>query len=314
MKLVSDLVAGDVRALSRVISLLESGRGGLISEIYPHTKGVRVIGITGSPGAGKSTLTDQLALEFHRQGKRAAILAIDPSSPFTGGALLGDRIRMSGAADVSGIFIRSMSSRGAPGGLAPRTKEAIYALDAAGFDLVLVETVGVGQGEIDIIRLADTVVVVLVPGMGDGVQALKAGILEIADIFAINKADYEGVERLERELHTLIGLVPSQGGWKSGIVRTVGTTGLGVTELAGAIDSHWGWLAKDGELERRRERFISQYLKESALENLSSRITTDPKFELGLKRVAAAVKKRKLGPNEAIEKLVSLARRSGRVQ
>ncbi len=304
-KLVEQLLAGDQRSLSRALSLLEAGGSAgadLLRQIYPHRKATRVIGVTGPPGAGKSTLTDRLALQLHALGKKVAILAIDPSSPLTGGALLGDRIRMVGASERSDIFIRSMSSRGALGGLAPRTREVIYALDAAGYDFVLLETVGVGQGEIEVVRAADTVIVVVVPGMGDGVQALKAGILEIADLFAINKADYEGVERLEKELITLLGLVPAKG-WTPSITRTIATTGEGIAPLITAIDSHKSWSDLSGEFAARRQRFAAEDLKNRVVAILAANLFSDPHFQTRLSSELALLASNATNPAESATRL-----------
>jgi len=300
--LIKGILSGSIPAVSRAISIVEEGGEAgkaLLAQVFSKTNGIRILGITGSPGAGKSTLTDKIALELASQGKKVAILAVDPSSPFTGGALLGDRIRMVGSSEKNGIFIRSMASRGALGGLAPRTKEVIYILDAAGFDVVLIETVGVGQGEIEIVRTSDTVLVVLVPGMGDGVQALKAGILEIADVYAINKADYEGVERLEKELYSVLGLVENRI-WNPKVQRTVATTGSGIPELMGALQEHWISISSSEELVNRRERFLSQYLQDSTLETISRRVVESPQFKELLSAQVKLLKEKQTDPVSAI--------------
>jgi GTPase len=229
---------GDARALARALSEVENStpRGReILRTLFPFSGRTRKIGITGAPGAGKSSLVDRLAAEARRRDQTVGIIAVDPSSPYSGGAILGDRIRMQSHAGDRGIFIRSMATRGALGGLARAAGDAALVLDAAGRDLVFIETVGVGQDEVDVVKIADVVVVVLVPGMGDDVQALKAGILEIADVFVINKADREGADRLEQELHAMQTLAHRPDGWVPPVVRTVATEGRGVPELLDAV-------------------------------------------------------------------------------
>jgi LAO/AO transport system kinase len=264
------------RAIGRAISILE--RGGtdaaeLLARLYPATGRARIVGVTGPPGAGKSTLVDRLAQECRKRGETVGILCVDPTSPFTGGALLGDRIRMQGLATDPGIFIRSMATRGALGGLARSTRDAADLLDAAGFDWVLVETVGVGQDEIDVVSSVDTVLVVAVPGLGDDIQAIKAGIFEIADVFVLNKADRDGADRVARDLEMMLSLGhparwrgggappgaapadPSAEGaveWLPPIVRTVASRGEGIADLLAAIERHRARLEATGELELRR--------------------------------------------------------------
>jgi GTPase len=254
--------AGDVRALARLLSLVEDESPqvrSVIRDLLPDTGGARVIGLTGAPGVGKSTVTSALVHAFRSlesAAYRIAVLAVDPSSPFTGGALLGDRIRMQAHATDDDVFIRSMANRGQLGGLAAATPQAIRVLDAAGFDLILVETVGVGQDEVAIASLADSVIVLLAPGMGDAIQAAKAGILEVADLFVVNKADKPDSHQVVRDLRGMIALAErKEGDWKTPIVTTVGVKGAGddgIAELVTRLDAHWAWLASTGELQRRR--------------------------------------------------------------
>lgn len=255
--LTKQVVAGDQRAIARAITIAENRSadlGVLLQGLSPQTGGARVVGVTGAPGSGKSTLVDQLIEHYLAQDARVAVLAIDPSSPFSGGAVLGDRIRMQSLLQNEAVYMRSMATRGALGGLALATFDAVQILDAAGFDLILVETVGVGQAEVDIARLADTTLVVLVPGMGDGVQALKAGVLEIADLFVLNKADHAGIELLERDLIALLRLVDhASEDWIPPIARTVATAGEGLEKLGLEIDRHHEWLKQSpAGAERRR--------------------------------------------------------------
>jgi len=252
--LVEGVFAREPRRIAQAISAAESGDvPDLLRGIYPRTGRARVLGLTGPPGAGKSTLALRIAQVFRRIGKTVGIVAVDPSSPFTGGAILGDRIRMGEIYTDPGIFIRSMATRGAMGGLARATSDAVDVLDAAGFDVVLVETVGVGQDEVDIVKTAETVAVVLVPGLGDDIQAIKAGILEIADVFVVNKADREGADRTSAELAMMLDLAPPRD-WRPPIVRTVAPRGEGVEAVVEAMESHGRSLAGSAEGERRASR------------------------------------------------------------
>jgi len=268
--LLEPLRRGNHRALGRAISWMENGHPGareLMAQVWPHLGRASVIGITGSPGAGKSTLTDQLARTLRAEGQKVGILAVDPTSPFSGGAILGDRIRMQRIAADPGIFIRSMATRGALGGLARATQDAIDLLDAAGFDTVIVETVGVGQDEVDVVSCVQTCCVVLVPGMGDEIQAIKAGIMEVADLFIINKADRDGADQVERELEAMKSLAMPEG-WDPQVLRTVAQTGTGVPELLANVREHGAWLRAHGGLarkarERARLRFESLLAEET---------------------------------------------------
>src|SRR5438034_11619001 len=237
-RLIDRITAGDATAVARAISKVEDGDSNsseLMKQIFSRTGRALIVGITGAPGAGKSSLVDKLAAFYRKQGERVGIIAVDPSSPFSGGAILGDRIRMQTLALDKGVFIRSMATRGNLGGLARATVDAVAILDAAGYDKIIVETVGVGQDEIEIAKTADVCVVVLVPGMGDDIQTIKAGIMEIGDIFVINKADREGVLRTEKEVEALLSLSMREDGWQPPIVKTVANESKGIEELASAI-------------------------------------------------------------------------------
>jgi LAO/AO transport system kinase len=296
-----------VRALARAISTIEDNRPEsreLLKALFNFTGRARVIGMTGAPGAGKSTLVDQLAREYRKQERTVGILAVDPTSPYTGGAILGDRIRMQSHHADPGIYIRSMATRGNLGGLARATTDAATVLDAAGKDIVLIETVGVGQDEIDIVRLADVIVVILVPGMGDDVQTIKAGIMEIADIFVINKSDREGADRVEREIRSMQSLAIRSDKWTPPIVKTVATDGRGIPELAATIVNYEQFLQqKDLLLKKKisnwRERLI-EMLRDSLLERLLSERL--PEEEIA--RLAADVAEHKRDPYSLVEEIV----------
>ena len=256
MEIVTRVLAGDRRALARVVTLIENGAPEartVLALLHAHGGGAHVVGLTGSPGAGKSTLVMQLARELRRRDQRIAIVAVDPSSPFTGGAILGDRIRMQELAGDPNVFIRSMASRGSLGGLAASTRDVVRALDAGGFDTIIIETVGAGQAEVDIVRAAQTVVVVTVPGMGDDIQAIKAGILEIADIFVVNKADRPGADQTAAELRMLLSLDEQrkERAWRVPIVKTSAATGEGISDLADKLAAHIASLRETGALASR---------------------------------------------------------------
>jgi len=269
------VLAGRFRALARAVSLVERedpAAERLLADIYGATGRARIVGITGSPGSGKSTLVAALAKHYRRQGKRVGIIAVDPTSPFSGGAILGDRIRMADLYTDRGVFIRSMATRGFLGGLAKATNDVVDLLDASGFEIVLVETVGVGQDEVEVIRTVQTNVVVLVPGMGDDIQAIKAGIMEIGDIFVVNKADRPGADKTVTEVTMMMSLVEEHGEWIPPIVKTTASKAEGVEDLDAAIQRHYEYLASSGELDRRnRERVrirIETLLKEKFMGRL----------------------------------------------
>ena len=254
--LVERLLAGDRRALARLISHVENERPqGLIAvnELYGKTGRARILGFTGPPGAGKSTLVDKVARALRKEGKTLGIIAVDPTSPFSGGAILGDRIRMAELCEDRDVFIRSMGTRGALGGLALATENVIHLLDAFGKDVILVETVGVGQSEVDIVKTADTSIVVEVPGLGDGIQAIKAGILEIGDIFAVNKGDRDGADRVMMEIQTILQMSQTPMERIPPVIKTIASTGEGVDELMAAIYEHWQWLEENDKLKELRQ-------------------------------------------------------------
>jgi LAO/AO transport system kinase len=304
---ISKLRSGDARALARAISMVENrapGRLELLKALFPHTGKARVIGLTGAPGAGKSTLVDQLAKHYRKENRTIGIIAVDPTSPYTGGAILGDRIRMQDHYGDPGIYIRSMATRGSLGGLARATADAATVLDASGRDLVMIETVGVGQDEIDIVRLADVTVVILVPGMGDDVQTIKAGIMEIADIFVINKSDREGAERVEREIRALQSLATRHDRWTPPIVKTVASDGTGTAELAEAIADYEAYLKKENLLlkknvENWQERLV-EMLRDAMLEKARGQMDG-----ASLARYAAEVAEHKRDPYSLVEEIVA---------
>jgi len=276
--LVARAREGSPRAVARLLSLVQDGSPQLrevAAALAPHSGRARVVGLTGPPGVGKSTSTSALLGALRARGERVGVLAVDPSSPFSGGALLGDRVRMGEHATDPGVFIRSMATRGHLGGLAAATPQALRVLDAAGCDIVLVETVGVGQSEVEVVALADTTVVLLAPGMGDGVQAAKAGILEIADVFVVNKADRDGAEATVREVQNALSMGRrEQPGppWRPPVVRTVASRGEGVDDLVAALDSHRGWLVEHGQEGDGRRRRARAEIEAIALAEVRGRL------------------------------------------
>lgn len=305
--LVERLLAGDRRALARAVSLIENRAPearAMLARLHAHGGHAHIVGFTGSPGAGKSTLVTQLARELRKRGQRIGVIAVDPSSPFTGGAILGDRIRMQDLAGDPNVFIRSMASRGSVGGLAAATRDATRALDAAGFDTIIIETVGAGQAEVEIVRAAQSVVVVTVPGMGDDIQAIKAGILEIADIFVVNKADRPDADRAAAELRMLLSLDEhrKERDWRVPIIKAVATTGQGVPELADKLAAHLKSLKTTGQLAERGGRQAQSemlaLLHQALIERISHTIGDDE-----WARLVAAVVERERDPYTTADEL-----------
>lgn len=302
------LFAGDTRTVGRAITRVENGSDGaadLMKAVFPRTGNATIIGITGAPGAGKSSLVDKLALHYKDADERIGIVCIDPSSPFSGGAILGDRIRMATLGLDKNVFIRSMATRGNLGGLSRATVDAVAILDAAGFDKVIVETVGVGQDEVEIIKAADVSVVVLVPGMGDDIQAIKAGIMEIGDVFVINKADREGVLRTQKELEALLSLAHRPDMWNPPIVKTVATESKGIEDLAAAIESYCGYQSEVEDAARVRKTAIARWrltelLQEKLLERILGRNGTESKLD----ELAGRVADKQLDPYSAVDDLL----------
>jgi LAO/AO transport system kinase len=298
--------SGDRRAMGRVLSIVENdepGSADILRQTYPVAGNALVVGVTGPPGGGKSTLVSRLVGAYREAGSRVAVVAVDPSSPFTGGAILGDRIRMQQRALDDGVFIRSMASRGHSGGLSRTTARVVSVLDALGAAVVIVETVGVGQEEVDVVRVADTVVLVTVPGLGDDIQAIKAGVLEIADVMVVNKADRPGADETARDLAQMLTLGKGRTPWKPPIVRTSATTGDGIPELVGAIAKHRSWSEESGEHGRRREAAarseVEAVLQEALLRRLADRVGSE-KIDLAVARVA----RREIDPYSVVEELL----------
>ena len=301
---------GDVRALSRAVSAIENRTRDaeeLVRLLFPFTGCAYRIGITGAPGTGKSTLVDRLAAHYRAEGKTVGIIAVDPSSPFTGGAILGDRIRMQGHAGDEGIFVRSMATRGYLGGLAQATGDAALLLDAAGKQVVILETVGVGQGEIEVVRFADCTVVVLVPGLGDDIQNLKAGLMEIGDIFVLNKCDREGAHRFEQQLTATLQIVPERNGWRPPVVRTVATDGKGIDDLARQIEAYRQRSEKPGQRERREAAYWKDWMLRLLQTRLMERAVGERMNEKAFEAVVAEVAARKKDPYSAVNEILANA-------
>jgi LAO/AO transport system kinase len=322
--LVAAARAGDARSLARLVSLVEDGASApgsgvlrpVLRAVAPHTGSAWVIGLTGSPGVGKSTVTDRLVRAYRATGRRIAVLAVDPTSPFSGGALLGDRVRMSEHATDPDVFIRSMATRGHLGGLSWAAPQALHVLDAAGFDVICIETVGVGQAEVEIAGLADSTLVVMAPGLGDSIQTAKAGILEIADVFVVNKSDRPGAQDVVRDLRNMLAMAGSGGGeavtrtgpgvraWKPPIVSVTATTGEGIEELTAKLDAHWTWLGESGLRQERRVRRAREEISAIAVAEIRRRVGGLP-GESRLDELAAQVAGGKLDPYSAADELIA---------
>ena len=300
--LVTGLLAGKVRSLAKAITIVENdlpGKREILQSVYPRTGNAYLLGITGPPGAGKSTLTDKVIAHLRAQGKTVGVIAVDPSSPFSGGAILGDRIRMQQHALDDGVFIRSMATRSHLGGLAKNTVDVIHLFDAAGKDVVIIETVGVGQDEVDIVRIAQTTVVVMVPGLGDSIQISKAGVMEIADVFAVNKADRDGADKLVNELKAMLEMVKAE--VKPEIFRTVATDGIGIEELVAGIFAHGRRVEESGLVAEKRFRQAENELKAYIYDMIMERITGLDGYGDVVRQVAA----KKMTPMTGVEKLFS---------
>jgi len=305
---VEKILAGDRRAIARAISSVENRDPSavpLLRELFPRAGRARVVGLTGSPGAGKSTLVERLAVEYRRRGGRVGILAVDPTSPFSGGAILGDRLRMQSLANDPGVYIRSMATRGQLGGLAPTTQDAVTILDAAGCEIVLIETVGVGQDEVEVARLADVTVLLLVPGLGDDIQTFKAGVMEIADLYVINKSDRAGADRVEQEVTAMLSMAPRPDGWWPPIVKTVATTGQGISELIETLDQFHAFSEKGDVKERRRKEHWRSRLLDLLRQTLLERVVADPLIDGSLERQVEDLLSHQRGPHQVVDEIIT---------
>jgi LAO/AO transport system kinase len=307
-KWADEVRAGDVRALSRAITAIENHDASaepLLRVLFPHTGQAYLVGVTGAPGTGKSTLVDRLAAHYRKQEEAVGVIAVDPTSPYSGGAILGDRIRMQGHAGDAGMFIRSMATRGFLGGLSRSTSEVALLLDAAGKRQILIETVGVGQDEIDIVRLADCVIVVVVPGLGDDIQNMKAGLMEIADIFVVNKSDREGADRVEQQLHAMLSLVMPQHDWHPPVVRTVASENRGIEALANTIAKFRQHFASRPERSKKHVEHWKKRLVELLESRLLARALSGPVGEAQLTDLASEVAARRKDPFSAVNEILA---------
>jgi GTPase len=308
--LASQVRAGDVRALARAITAIENQQPEteeLLEQLFPSTGKAFLIGVTGAPGTGKSTLVDRLAAAYRAMKRTVGIIAVDPTSPYTGGAVLGDRIRMQNHSGDAGVFIRSMATRGFLGGLARATADVALLLDAAGREVVILETVGVGQDEVDIVRLADCTLVLMVPGLGDDVQSMKAGLMEVADIFVLNKAERDGADRLQQQIESMLELAPERGGWKTPVVRTTATEGAGVAQLVETIEKFRVRVDLAEDRRRRAASHWKQRLRALLGEHLLERVVAKSGGEGALESLAGDVAERRVNPYTAVRKMAARA-------
>jgi len=306
-QLVNEVLKGDRRSIARAITLVENNSPEaqeVISSLYPHTGKTYIIGVTGPTGSGKSTLIEKLAKELRRKGKTVGIVCVDPTSPFTGGAFLGDRVRMQELSVDEGVFIRSMATRGNPGGLARATKDAVRILDASGKDVVIVEAVGAGQSEVDIIKVAHTILVVLPPGLGDEIQAIKAGIMEIGDVFVANKADRENADKTVTDIESMLNMAPEKNGWRPPVIKTVAITGEGITELLNKIDQHREYL-ETGALELRRKQKVEAELVEAIKQRVTESVLRELKERGKFDELIHKILTREMDPYSAADMVLA---------
>ena len=309
MALAERILKGEIRAAARLMRDIDDALPSAVEELkqlYPHTGRAYIIGITGPPGAGKSTLVDQITAAYRGRGKTVGVVAIDPTSPFTGGAILGDRIRMNRHADDPGVFIRSLATRGHLGGLSRSTGDVVNVMDAMGIDVIIIETVGVGQDEVDIVRMAHSTTVVMVPGLGDDIQAIKAGILEIGDVFVVNKADRDGADRTARELTTMLEMKPArEGEWRPQVLRTEAQRNLGIAELVAEYDAHWDFLRSTGTLDTFISQKNSKLLMDILRDHLFAEVFRPIEQDGSFAAIVEGMNSRSRDPYSAVEEILA---------